>query len=141
MKQFLILLILPFMVLSCKAPNPLVGRWQDTSMENFEYIEFDKNGYVSMMIGKELVGGKDWDFFGITNMTYETNDRVIPAQIDIVVTDVEEKAEAGRILGIYLFPDAKTLILRLSAEGGPRPTEFDTTSEEQLTLVRLKMKK
>ena len=110
-------------------------------MENFEYIEFDKNGYVSMMIGKELVGGKDWDFFGITNMTYETNDRVIPAQIDIVVTDVEEKAEAGRILGIYLFPDAKTLILRLSAEGGPRPTEFDTTSEEQLTLVRLKMKK
>lgn len=141
MKQFLILLILSFLVLSCKAPDQLVGRWQDTSMESLEYIEFDKKGYVSMMIGKELVGGKEYDFFGITNLTYETNDRVIPAQIDIIATDVEEKAEAGRILGIYMFPDAESLVLRLAWDEGPRPTEFDEASEEQLTFVRTKMKK
>ena len=52
----------------------------------------------------------------------------------------DETIEFSRMLGIYKFINAKTLLINMDFEGKSRPLEFDNDDANQIELKRIKGK-
>ncbi|MDZ4747897.1 MAG: hypothetical protein SH808_05375 [Saprospiraceae bacterium] len=117
----------------------LVGKWKGEDNGEVGVINFDKEGYVSFTVGGELVGGKNYQAEGITfDMYYETNDSVTPQTVDFIIRMDEGQIEVARMQGIYAMVDKKTLVINMKFDGTERPAVMDDTSEDQITLKKMK---
>lgn len=114
--------------------NAIVGKWKGTDQtQNVGYMIFDKEGYVSMEISGQLIGGKEFilnDSKG--SMQYKTNFNVKPATLDMVLTNLNTKEEK-RMLGIIeiINPNEIKIAFNFDEE---RPTTFQ--QENTLLLNR-----
>lgn len=117
----------------------LVGKWKGEDNGEVGIINFDKDGYVSFTVGGELVGGKNYQAEGLTfDMFYETNDSVMPHEVDFIIKMDEGQIEVARMQGIYNLVDKKTLVINMKFDGTERPAALDDTSEDQITLKKMK---
>ncbi len=117
----------------------LVGKWKGQDNGEVGVINFDKEGYVSFTVGGELVGGKNYQAEGLVfDMFYETDDSVTPHNVDFIIKMDEGQIEVARMQGIYTLVDKKTLVINMKFDGTERPTALDDTSEDQITLKKMK---
>lgn len=117
----------------------LVGKWKGEDNGEVGVINFDKEGYVSFTVGGELVGGKNYQAEGLTfDMFYETDDSVTPHMVDFIIKMDDGQVEVARMQGIYDLVDKKTLVINMKFDGSERPTALDDTSEDQITLKKMK---
>lgn len=119
----------------------LVGSWKGEDNGEVGVINFDDKGYVSFTVNDEVIGGKQYKSEGLVfDMYYEINDAVTPHTMDFVIKMADD-IEVGRMMGIYAFADDQTLIINMNFEGGDRPVALDESSENQITLSKIKSKK
>lgn len=117
----------------------LVGKWKGEDNGEVGIIHFDKDGYVSFTVGGEHVGGKNYQAEGLTfDMFYETDDSVTPHKVDFIIKMDEGQIEVARMQGIYNLVDKKTLVINMKFDGSERPAALDDTSEDQITLKKMK---
>lgn len=137
-KLLIILLVFPFF--SFLSPDykaaDFVGRWQGEDNGDVVFMVFDAEGYVSMKMGEEVVGGKEYTVAGRKiSMKYKIDDTTHPIHVDFVVTDLETK-EQDIMLGIATFDDIDNMHLAFDVEGSKRPVVFD--EENSIVLSRVK---
>lgn len=134
--SFFIVITLSTQIVSAQS---LVGKWKGEDNGEVGVINFDKEGYVSFTVGGELVGGKNYQAEGLTfDMFYETDDSVTPHQVDFVIKMDDGQIEVARMQGIYDLVDKKTLVINMKFDGTARPTALDDSSEDQITLKKMK---
>jgi hypothetical protein len=119
----------------------LVGNWKGEDDGEVGVINFDEDGYVSFTVNGEEIGGKQYKSEGLVfNMFYEINDAVTPHTMDFVIKMADD-IEVGRMMGIYAFDGNETLIINMNFDGGERPAALDESSDNQITLSKIKSKK
>lgn len=85
------------------------------------------------------MGGKKFNSGGVDlSMRYVFNNQVDPHTIDFIMTMIDGGTEVGRMVGIYKFINAKTMLLSMDFSGAARPTKFDEDSETQIELKKIK---
>jgi hypothetical protein len=143
MKKFAFLLLFAAFAASLTSftlPKPsLIGKWKGEDGGEVGIITFDKQGYVSFTVNDEVVGGKEYKAEGLVfDMYYETDDSVTPNNMDFVIKIHDGQIEVARMQGIYKFVDDKTLVIHMKFDGTERPTALDDTSQDQITLKKMK---
>ena len=119
----------------------LVGNWKGEDDGEVGVINFDEDGYVSFTVNGEEIGGKQYKSEGLVfDMFYEINDAVTPHTMDFVIKMADD-IEVGRMMGIYAFDGNETLIINMNFDGGERPAALDESSDNQITLSKIKSKK
>lgn len=126
MKKIIVfLLCIP--LLAFKLDNEVkdfVGKWTGEDNGQVGSIVFDEEGYASIEVGGEILGGKNFELNGKKgSMRYEINTKVKPIEVDFVVTIIET-GEVKKMLGIAEFKDKNNMIFALGFTG-VRPTEFN----------------
>lgn len=133
-----LLLVLAGMNLSMLSAQSLKGKWQGASEGEVGMMTFDKQGYVSFVVGGEPYGGRNFKAEGLSMyMKYHTDDSIEPHTVDFVMY-MSDDVEVARMLGIYKFVDPKTLILNMDFDGIKRPEKFDPEDPNQITLSKTK---
>ena len=135
---FVLCFLIPTALISAQS---LVGSWKGEDNGEVGVINFDDEGYVSFTVNGEEIGGKQYKSEGLVfDMYYEINDAVSPHTMDFVIKMADD-IEVGRMMGIYAFTNDQTLIINMNFDGGDRPAALDESSENQITLTKIKSKK
>lgn len=138
----LLLFIAFFLTFSSVHSQSLVGSWKGEDNGEVGVITFDKNGYVSFTINGESIGGKGYKAEGMVfDMVYETDDASVPHHMDFVIKMDDGSLEISRMQGIYSFVDDKTLIINMKFDGSERPQAFDSGSDDEIRLTKMKKAK
>ena len=117
----------------------LVGTWQGTKDGETGKFIFDKKGFATVDQGGDIVGGKKYVVNGVPmKVVYDVNPTVDPKTIDFIISQVKDDLEITRMVGIYKFVNAKTLILNLNTTDKIRPRKFDPHGEDEIVLSRIK---
>ena len=141
MKTKITLSIFFFLVTLSLHAQSLVGKWHGDSQGEVGTMTFDKDGYVTFIMDGEKLGGKKFISEGVElSMRYELNNKVEPNTLDLILMSGDETIEFSRMLGIYKFINAKTLLINMDFEGKSRPLEFDDDDANQIELKRIKGK-
>ncbi len=136
---FVLFLGLQLFPISPSTAQSFNGHWQGLSEGEVGKMTFDKKGYVTFIINDQPMGGKKFTSEGIDmTMRYEYDDHVTPHTIDFVLSMAGDGTELTRMLGIYQFVNAKTLIINMDFEGKARPTVFDPEDKNQIQLSKIK---
>lgn len=136
------LFVLCFLASSQVYSQSLIGSWKGEDGGEVGVITFDKNGYVSFTVNGESIGGKGYKAEGMVfDMVYETNDTADPHHMDFVIKMDDGSLEVSRMQGIYSFVDDKTLIINMKFDGSDRPQAFDSNSDDEIRLTKMKKAK
>lgn len=140
---YVLLLFIAFLLTSSSVHSQsLVGSWKGEDDGEVGVITFDKNGYVSFTINGESIGGKGYKAEGMVfDMVYETDDASVPHHMDFVIKMDDGSLEVSRMQGIYSFVDDKTLIINMKFDGSERPQAFDSGSDDEIRLTKMKKAK
>lgn len=142
MKNFGLLILISLGTMTLTLPvlsaQALKGKWEGTSEGEMGMVEFDKQGYVTLVVGGEVIGGKKFEAEGLSMyMKYHTDNTREPYTIDFIMY-MSDNTEIARMLGIYKLVDAKTLILNMDFDGIRRPEKFDAANPNQIELKKSK---
>ena len=107
-----------------KGVTDFVGKWTGEDNGQVGSIVFDEEGYASIEVGGEILGGKNFELNGKKgSMTYEINTNAKPIEVDFVIK-IQETGEVKKMFGIAEFKDKNNMIFALGFTG-VRPTEFN----------------
>lgn len=135
MKKFLILLIaIPFLSLTTiNDRDQFVGKWVGNDNQEIGFIQFDEEGYVSLGIEGQEMGGKNFEIRGEKgDMTYTINDKTDPIEVDLVVTKLKS-GEQKKLLCIVKFLSVDQMKIAIDFQN-LRPTGF--TEENSIILTK-----
>jgi len=113
--------------------NP-IGKWQATEKNETITITFDKDGYVAIQRGDEVVGGKSFEMEGVKgSMVYKFDPDGVKGHLDMIL--MVDTQEPRTLMAIYkiLGPDE----IVIAVDGAERPENFD--SKDALTFKRVKL--
>lgn len=137
-KLFILLFTIPFLISfsPLKTTEDFIGKWKGEDKGEIGFIIFDKDGYASIEIQGQIIGGKEFEIDGQKgSLIYKLNTSVEPIQIDFEMTKFKS-GEIKSLLGIVEFIDDDSFKLALDFESN-RPTDF---SKNTITFQRVKTK-
>lgn len=137
MKKLLLLFILmPLLSFNTIQTDKLVGKWKGVDeKDKIGFMTFDTEGFVSIEVDGEILGGKESDMNGEkVSMTYSINLDTDPVEIDFTMTKLSTK-EQRSMLFIAEFQDEDNIKLA-SNFNAERPTEFNI--DNSIVLTRMK---
>lgn len=139
MKKLLILLLtIPLLSFITDNKSKFVGKWIAVDHGDTMYIIFEKEGYVTLKMGGEVIGGKAFDLEGKkSKMTYSINDKTNPIQVDFIITELESNRKEY-LPCLAKFIDDNTLKFAMGFEDEIRPTKFDADNSVLLKRKRYK---
>lgn len=139
MKRLLLLLwLLPLFAFQTDTSAKLIGKWVgEDQTKAMGYILFDNEGYVTIGIGNETYGGKEFTMNGQKGqMTYEVNADVDPIEIDFIVKKFDDEQEDRlTCLAKFINDDQMLFIMGYEAD---ETANFDEDSEQTILLTREK---
>jgi len=114
----------------------IIGEWRDNTMQGKSFV-FDKNDHATMILGNEVIGGKDRVGRNHTGeLKYEVNYNHDPYWLDLVVYEAGTTNELRRIKGIFRFISNNKMELRMNMEpDGGRFSDFDRHDEENTMVL------
>lgn len=137
MKNILLLLtLIPlFSFNSIETDYSIIGKWEGIDEQNeIGYLLFDSDGYATIEMGGEVIGGSLFEIGGNQgSMTYTANLNTTPVKIDLIVTLLATKQEK-KMLFIGKFINEDTIILA-SDFNDVRPSAFTTDNSIRLNRV------
>lgn len=106
MKKYILLLLLvstlSFNLKSDK--NDIIGKWSGKDKNQIGSIIFDSEGYVTIELGGEIIGGEKFKMGDkLAKMTYIYYDNKNPVEINLIMSELDGK----HIRTIYLFAEFK----------------------------------
>jgi hypothetical protein len=118
-----------------------IGLWTGVDKDETGFINFDPDGYVSVILNKDTLGGKEYLYNGITKakMIYIVNYDSYPYQMDFVLIRLDNNEEISRKLGIFEFTEENKMQIRMSAGSIERPTDFLPEGNSE-TIIFTKVK-
>ncbi|MES2486762.1 MAG: hypothetical protein V4581_12555 [Bacteroidota bacterium] len=135
MKKILLLLLLAAAPVFAQNTtfNP-IGKWQATDKGEAISITFDKEGYVTMQRGTEVIGGKSFDMEGVKgSMTYKFDPEGVKGHLDMIMM-VLDTQESRTLMALYKVVSPDEIVIAI--DGIERPENFD--SKDALTFKRVK---
>ena len=132
--MILLLLTIPFLAFTIQDDrSKLVGKWKGEDEKEVGYFIFDKEGYASIEVGGQTLGGKDFIIDGVKmSMTFEV--RRVEGQMEVDLIAVSEREDLNRkVLCIAKFIDENTMEFAIDFTG-IRPAGFD--EENSIILTR-----
>lgn len=134
-KLFFLLLLVPLLSFnSGEGKINIVGKWKGEDKKEIGYMIFDSDGYASIEMGEQTVGGKEFVLNGKKgSMTYSINLDTVPVNIDLIITQLETKKQM-KMLYIAKYLDEKTMILA-SNFNSERPIEFNSDNSIKMHRV------
>ena len=136
MKKILLLIfILPlFSYTSDSVSEDFIGKWIGDDKGQIGVMIFDKDGYVSIEIQGEVLGGKEFERNGKKgSMTYEIRPNKDVFEVDFILTILDTN-EQKKLLGIAKLKDKNNMVFAMSFKG-ERPTEFNENNAINLKKV------
>jgi hypothetical protein len=136
MKKLLLLFLLAAMPVCAQTAtfNP-IGKWQATDDDGQVIVmTFDKEGYITMQRGNEVIGGKSFEMEGIkASMKYTFNAGGIANHVDFTITETATNEE-HTLMGIYkvIGPDE----IAFNMDNMERPA--DAGGEGSITFKKVK---
>jgi len=132
-KIFLLFLLIPLLSFNSGKLN-IVGKWKGEDKKEIGYMIFDADGYASIEMGGQTVGGREFVLNGKKgSMAYSINLDTEPVKIDLTITLLETKKQM-KMLYIAKFLDEKTMILA-SNFNSERPIEFNSDNSIKMQRV------
>ncbi len=133
---FAILILASFVATNPKIDKDLIGKWVSKEKTDITELNIDKDGYISMVINGDALGGKDYSFQNMTlDMTYECYTKPTIRSIDVTLTAQGSKQIVRRMAGIYEFITPKQIRFRINMKGMDRPGRFNSDDEDDNTVV------
>ncbi|AGC78700.1 hypothetical protein LX97_02539 [Nonlabens dokdonensis] len=135
MKEFLLLLIIiPLLsVTSVNAQDQFIGKWKGNDGSQIGFIEFDEDGYVTLRIGDQIMGGKEFILKGEKgNATYKIDVDKNPIEVVLIMTKIESGKQKKQFC-IAQFINDNEMLFAVDFNN-QRPTEF--TEENSIILKR-----
>lgn len=138
MKKILALLLiatlLPSFTTAPVKAFDIVGKWQGNDAGQTFTMIFDKEGYVTLQKGDEVMGGKEFTLNGEKGaMTYKTDFTKEPDELDLIVTRLTTKQQ--KILKcIFKVVNDNEMKIFLNFTD-VRPTDFN--SPQAITFKRI----
>ena len=124
---------------SNKQDQNIIGTWETVNNSVRGEFKFDSSGYVTMIQGSNVTGGKK-EFMKderLTTFTYTVNYKSDPMSVDLILTDVETKREyPRRILGIFEFIGNNEMKLCLNFVGVRPSSWIETKDQKVVNLTR-----
>ena len=136
MKKILLLIfILPlFSYTSDSVSEDFIGKWIGDDKGQIGVMIFDKDGYVSIEIQGEVLGGKEFERNGKKgSMTYEIRPNKDVFEVDFILTILDTN-DQNKLLGIAKFKDKNHMIFAISVKG-ERPKDFNENNSINLKKV------
>jgi len=114
--------------------NP-IGKWQATEKNEAITITFDKEGYVAIQRGDEVIGGKSFEMEGVKgSMVYKFDPDGVKGHLDMIMT-VLDTQESHTLMALYKIVSTDEIVIAI--DGAERPENFD--SKDALTFKRVKL--
>jgi hypothetical protein len=131
---FLLLLVVPLLSLTTISnDDKFVGKWVGEDKNELGYIIFDNEGYATLGLQGQVLGGKEFVMKGEKgSMTFEINEGANPIEIDLVVTKLDS-GDQKKLLCIAQFISDNEMQFALSFTS-QRPMEF--TEANSIVLKR-----
>ena len=139
MKYLFLLLAFPLLSFITQAPtNSFVGKWVGESKGDVGYMAFDPEGYATIELDGQELGGKEFDVEGDrSQLGYEFNDSVQPIELNFLLRNLDTEEEKKMLLiARFLSKDSLQLATNFNEF---RPTEF--TEDNSIILNRVKANK
>lgn len=141
MKKTLLLLLLTITLSNTATAQDrkILGTWNGINPEgtNVEFV-FDSEGYITMSIGGEIIGGKLFDIQYINaSIKYETDQTTDPYKLIYKLIDLSENFEVGTTGGVYKYINDNEILLRFNPNIGQTYNDFsDTVDKDTFVLKR-----
>ncbi len=132
MKKYILLLLIPFFSFTSKHANfDIIGKWKGEDKGEIGYLIFDKDGYLTMEVNGEKMGGKSFILRGKkAKAIYNYKATKQPIEIDIIISDMEDNL-IKKVNFIIEFKDKNTMKLTIPA----KPNEAINKNSMLLTRV------
>lgn len=133
-KLLLLIVILPLLsITSVNAQDQFIGKWLGDDGKDLGFVQFDQEGYATLGLGDQIMGGKEFTLRGEKgSMTYEIDASKQPIEIDLIVTKLES-GEQKRLFCIAQFINDNEMQFAMDFNN-QRPLEF--TEENSIVLKR-----
>lgn len=128
------LAFLPFLFIFTAKAQPPMGRY--FSPEAGLYIQLLPEHNIQLVMGADTIGSSRPS--GNTKnleVTYRTQDNVVPAQFDIIISDGIKNGQKEILPGIYRMTGPFSFDLVIGSDPNQRPKSFDESGEELLHLL------
>lgn len=114
MKKYILLLLIPFFSFTSKHANfDIIGKWKGKDKGEIAYLIFDNEGYFTMEVNGERMGGKNFTMRGKkAKAKYNYRSTKKPIEIDIIISDIQNKL-IKKINFIVEFKDKNTMKLTI----------------------------
>lgn len=112
-----------------------IGEWKGTDNNGTTTIlTLDKTSHATLKSNNEMIGGDNFEISGMkVECKYEMDYTKNPMWLDIVLIDIAQKQEKGRLKGIVKFITDTKMELRLNTEGN-RFDSFDAKDKTNTML-------
>lgn len=135
MKKFLLLMIIipALSITNVNAQNQFIGKWIGDDGQDVGFVQFDKEGYATLGLGDQIMGGKEFTLRGEKgSMTYKINSSKELFEIDLIVTKLES-GKQKKLLCIAQFINDSAIQFAMNFND-LRPVAF--TEENSIILKR-----
>lgn len=134
-KSFLFFLF--FIAANTAVSQSIIGSWQGDDGDQIGTITFDDEGYCTMVVGNQTMGGKEFESDGNKgSMTYAIDKSQTPIAITLTVTRFATETDpefATNMYGLIKFKDDNNITLAL---GNPEQKVTEFTPDNSIELTR-----
>jgi hypothetical protein len=105
------------------------GKWKGEDKGDIGLLTLTQDNYAIFEFDGIEMGGKSYEYQGTnSSMSYSVTKGVEYNSIDFIITDLDNKEELGRMLGIFKMESNDKMRLAMGFGGKGRPENFEIDS-------------